>query len=75
MTKKQYLDLLKVRCDYCDGTGGGTERGQWYDCSDCGGAGSVPTELGKAILHLVEINLKTLMKAIDEDKCPPVSRP
>jgi hypothetical protein len=61
------LPELETRCESCEGRGGHTERGKWYDCIYCRGAGALPTETGKQVLALVRHNLRSMESQIRED--------
>lgn len=59
------LPLLEIVCDNCNGKGGWVDDrpngvGMWH-CSECHGAGYLPTEAGKAIYAMISHNFRRIM--------------
>lgn len=56
------IPQLEITCQRCKGAGGETERGKWYNCHNCNGAGKVPTKAGKRILALMRHNFRLMLQ-------------
>ena len=56
------LELEKL-CPDCEGRRGERERGEWYVCNKCSGAGLVPTGLGKKVFDLFRHNFAALLRS------------
>jgi DnaJ-class molecular chaperone len=52
---------LEVICPDCRGSRGYYEMGRFCRCSECNGAGFVPTKKGKAILDLMRHNFRPML--------------
>lgn len=58
----QFLELLEMKCERCEGTGYVTDewrnsRPTQRSCDDCHSRGLVPSEFGEAVLAFVKRNL------------------
>jgi DnaJ-class molecular chaperone len=61
------LPVLETRCPDCEGRGGEEERGRWYPCRDCDGAGSLLTEAGKKVFKVMSNRFDFLLRRAIED--------
>lgn len=64
---KDRIPELETVCPDCKGARGEPERGRWYPCHTCRGAGYLPTEFGKIILSLVQHNFKPMLHDAADD--------
>lgn len=48
----ELLLYKEQRCGICFGQGGWRTGGAWHVCDDCGGSGTVLTDLGRAVWEL-----------------------
>ncbi|MDB5296824.1 MAG: hypothetical protein JWO31_2807 [Phycisphaerales bacterium] len=53
---------LETPCEWCEGRGWYTDAQRRVRCSDCGGAGHVPTEFGERVLSLMRHNFRPMLE-------------
>lgn len=58
---------LEEKCAACNGEGGLERDADWFSCEVCHGFGTLPTDLGRAILGLIGKYVKNI-ELVTEDE-------